>query len=475
MDERRSTPRRSRVGIQLGATLVAASVVAVALTTGAFLFWLTVRTSLYDGLQAGAEQDADAVASQLEEGGASSIGDLDDDRLVQVVDSDGAVVVVSEGAPRTPIAARDDAAAELRLDGVTYVTAVEDVDGGSYVVAGRSAESAEATLATVGTLLVVAVPLLVGLVALTAWIGVGRALSPVERMRRQVEGVTAATLAGRIDEPATGDEIARLARTLNDMLDRLDAAHENQRRFVSDASHELKSPLAAMRQYAEVARDHPDRISGRELSEAVLEEGERLDRLVQGMLVLAQLDEGVLRVEAGDVDLDDLLFEEARRVRETAALSVDTSGVVRRQGPRRCRLAPPTGAEPRRQRGQARAASRRILAADCGVGGDRGAGGARRRRRHPGGRTCPRLRAVRAAGRRACTRHGRQRPGPRDRAGDRRSTRRVRADRGVPVGWGVRGRHAAGGSGGPLITTRNRIRFRLASATEAHAGRIELE
>ena len=163
--------------------------------------------------------------------------------------------------------------------------------------------------------------------ALTAWVGVGRALSPVERMRRQVDGVTAATLAGRIDEPDTGDEIARLARTLNDMLDRLDTAQEQQRRFVSDASHELKSPLAAIRQYAEVARDHPDRISGRELSQAVIEEGERLDRLVQGMLVLAQVDEGVLRVDAVDVDLDDLLFEEARRVRETGAVVVDISGV----------------------------------------------------------------------------------------------------------------------------------------------------
>ena len=178
-----------------------------------------------------------------------------------------------------------------------------------------------------GVLLVIAVPCWSALVALTAWVGVGRALSPVERMRRQVDGVTAATLAGRIDVPDTGDEIARLARTLNDMLDRLDAAQEQQRRFVSDASHELKSPLAAIRQYAEVARDHPDRISERELSEAVLEEGERLDRLVQGMLVLAQVDEGVLRVDAVDVDLDDLLFEEARRIRETGALVVDISGV----------------------------------------------------------------------------------------------------------------------------------------------------
>ena len=102
MGERPPPTRRRRVGVRLGATLVAASVVAVALTAGAVLFWLTVRASLYDGLQAGAEQDASAVASQLEESGTNSIGEveeLDDDRLVQVVDPDGAVVAASEGAP----------------------------------------------------------------------------------------------------------------------------------------------------------------------------------------------------------------------------------------------------------------------------------------------------------------------------------------------------------------------------------------
>ena len=309
-------------------TLVAASVVAVALGLGALVFQLTLRSSLYDALRASAEQDAAAIASQVEDGGVGSLGELDDDRLVQVVDGSDAVVAASEDAPRTPVVSGDDDSALVRVDDETWLAAVDDADDDLTVIVGRSTESAEETLATVAQLLAVAVPLLVALVALTSWLVVGRALAPVERMRRQVDAVTATTLAERLDEPPTDDEIGRLARTLNGMLGRLEAAQATQRRFISDASHELKSPLAALRQYAEVARDHPERISEGELGEVVLEEGGRLERLVQGMLVLARADEGALRLDPADVDLDDLLLDEARRVRGAGTLTVDTSGIT---------------------------------------------------------------------------------------------------------------------------------------------------
>ena len=309
-------------------TLVAASVVAVALVLGALVFQLTLRSSLYDALRASAEQDAAAIASLVEDGGVGSLGELDDDRLVQVVDGSGAVVAASEDAPRTPVVSGDDDSALVRVDDETWLAAVEDADDDLTVIVGRSTESAEETLATVAQLLAVAVPLLVALVALTSWLVVGRALAPVERMRRQVDAVTATTLTERLDEPPTDDEIGRLAHTLNGMLGRLEAAQATQRRFISDASHELKSPLAALRQYAEVARDHPERIGEGELGEVVLEEGGRLERLVQGMLVLARADEGALRLDPADVDLDDLLLDEARRIRGAGSLTVDTSGIT---------------------------------------------------------------------------------------------------------------------------------------------------
>ncbi|MCD2441373.1 ATP-binding protein [Agromyces sp. SYSU K20354] len=326
------SPRRRRWrrgGVRTRITLVATSVVAVALVLGAVGFWFTLRTSLHDALRSAAEQDAAVIAERIDADGLGSFSEPDE-RLVQVVDEAGTIIFATDDAPATPVA-DDDGAPPVHVDGETFITAVEGfstdgVDG--IVIVGRDTESADETLATVARLLWIAVPLITVLVALTAWVIVGRALSPVERMRRQVAGVTAATLAQRIDEPPADDEIGRLAHTLNGMLDRLEAAQATQRRFISDASHELKSPLAALRQYAEVARAHPERITLDELGDAVLDEGGRLERLVQGMLVLANADEGALRIEHSDVDLDDLLLDEAKRVRSAARLAVDTSGIA---------------------------------------------------------------------------------------------------------------------------------------------------
>ena len=248
---------------------------------------------------------------------------------MQVVDDSGVVIAASENAPESPVATRNgDDPGTVRVGDTAFVTAVDDADGGFIVIAGRSTEPTDETLATVAGLLAIAVPLLIVLVAVTTWLVVGRALSPVERMRRQVDEVTSTTLARRVDETGADDEIGRLARTMNGMLDRLEASQATQRRFISDASHELRSPLAALRQYAEVARDHPERISKEELGDVVLDEGGRLERLVQGLLVLARADEGALRLDPTDVDLDDLLLEEARRVRAAGGPSVDTSGIA---------------------------------------------------------------------------------------------------------------------------------------------------
>ncbi len=322
------SPRR-RAGIRTRITLGATAVVAVALLLGAIVFWATLRLSLLDGLNASAQQDAAVIVSQLEGVGLASFGELDDDRFVQVVDDSGAVIAASENAPESPVATRNgDGPDTVRVGETAFVTAVDDADGGFIVIAGRSTEPTDETLATVAGLLAIAVPLLIVLVAVTTWLVVGRALSPVDRMRRQVDEVTATTLARRLDETGADDEIGRLARTMNGMLDRLEASQATQRRFISDASHELRSPLAALRQYAEVARDHPERITKEELGDVVLDEGWRLERLVQGLLVLARADEGVLRLEPTDVDLDDLLLDEARRVRGAGLLSVDTSGIT---------------------------------------------------------------------------------------------------------------------------------------------------
>jgi signal transduction histidine kinase len=172
-----------------------------------------------------------------------------------------------------------------------------------------------------------AVPVLLLLVATTTWITAGRALRPVERMRREVDAVTAQRLDRRLDTSGPADEVGRLAVTMNSMLDRLDESQRAQRRFISDASHELKSPLASIRQYAEVAKLHPDRVTQTELTDAVLDEGSRLEKIVHSMLLLAHADEHDLGHTPVAVDLDDILFAEAARLRASTAITVDASGI----------------------------------------------------------------------------------------------------------------------------------------------------
>jgi signal transduction histidine kinase len=114
---------------------------------------------------------------------------------------------------------------------------------------------------------------------------------------------------------------------MNAMLARLEQGHLRERRLVSDASHELRSPISAIRQHAEVARWHPEVSSLADLSAIVLAEGARLQRIVDDLLLLSALDEGSLRLRSEAVDLDDVVFEEAKRLRSTTPLRVDTDRV----------------------------------------------------------------------------------------------------------------------------------------------------
>jgi signal transduction histidine kinase len=111
------------------------------------------------------------------------------------------------------------------------------------------------------------------------------------------------------------------------MLDRLDASQRSQRRFVSDASHELRSPHAVLRQYAEVAEAHPDRVPTADLAATVRSEGARMQDIVESLLLLTRLDERGRAERTEAVDLDDLLLREARRVRAAGAVEVDATGV----------------------------------------------------------------------------------------------------------------------------------------------------
>jgi len=156
--------------------------------------------------------------------------------------------------------------------------------------------------------------LLVVVGAATFWF-VGRSLRPVEAIRAQVAGMSGRDLSRRVPVPEARDEVTRLAVTMNAMLDRFESAQRAQRQFVADASHELRSPIATLKASAEVSATHPDQTDHPLLIEGFLAETQRLDRLVNDLLLLARVDERGLRPDRREVDLDDLLDAERARVR----------------------------------------------------------------------------------------------------------------------------------------------------------------
>jgi signal transduction histidine kinase len=328
--------RLGRASVRLRTTAVAVLVVAVALLVGAVALVALVRGSLHDGVEAGAGQRASALAAQIEASGLpetepadSDDGDDPDDLVWQVIDADGTVVRSSQPLSR-PLPTEGADEATLPGGDHSYVVVTDDARSGGQeygVVVAASLEEVDDSTTALVTPLLVGVPLILLLVGGTTWVAAGRALTPVERIRSEVEQISGDRLDRRVPEPRSRDEIRRLARTMNEMLGRLEESRSRQQQFVADASHELRSPLASIRQTAEVARAHPGALPEGELANAVLEESARMQRLVEQLLLLTRADGVAAARAAYDVDLDDLALAEARRVGRSG-LDVETTGVA---------------------------------------------------------------------------------------------------------------------------------------------------
>ncbi|HLM63845.1 MAG TPA: HAMP domain-containing sensor histidine kinase [Acidimicrobiales bacterium] len=330
---------RARLGtVRVRTTALATIVVGVALAAGAVGLVLALRATLTSEVERSVRQQARAAAEVLESDGMPSLlvgdGADDDDVVAQVIDRDGHVVAASpavEGAPALADPAPGRYATfempgeDERFLGVA--TTADTPEGPRTVLVAGTLEAVDESSTVVVGLLVVGLPALLLVVAATTWRVAGRALAPVEAIRSTVDAVSAADLGRRVPEPATSDEIARLAATMNRMLARLEQAQARQRRFVADAGHELRSPVATIRQHAEVAGRYPDRVVVGDLAETVLAEALRLQRLVDDLLVLARADEHALDLRRRPLDLDDVVLDEARRLRATTEVEVDASAV----------------------------------------------------------------------------------------------------------------------------------------------------
>jgi heavy metal sensor kinase len=199
----------------------------------------------------------------------------------------------------------------MRGQAVRLLTARITVRGQPYLVdVGLPMGELQEVLAEFRVTVLILIPLGVLAAVLGGYWISGRALAPVDRISSTALSITAERLDRRLDVPGTGDELQRLSETLNAMLDRLSASFEDVRRFTSDASHELRTPVSVMRTTAEVSLRQP-RTSDeyRAALEDVLREAERASALVDGLLVLARADAGVDRAAVGPLDLGGQLGE----------------------------------------------------------------------------------------------------------------------------------------------------------------------
>ncbi|HEX2894455.1 MAG TPA: HAMP domain-containing sensor histidine kinase [Marmoricola sp.] len=353
-------PRRFRLvaGVRGRSVLASVVVVTFALAVGTAVFVTQLQHALLAGVEENATSQAVHVAQQVHLDGVSGIEeDLSasarDGQLVQVIDDTGTVVAASTiRASKQPISRRRPPGGQVIVesagrqplvdDDSDYLVAVTSTswsDESYRVVVAAPIGAQQESVRTALSLLLIGLPLLVLLVGVATWLLVGRALSPVERMRARVAAIGGARVRERLDVPTTGDEIARLAMTLNEMLARLDHAGQAQRQFVADAGHELRSPLATLNAAVEVARRESDAHAWAELSNVMQAELGRLGRLVDDLLLLATVDERGLKIRHRDVDLDDLVDEQRRRLRTHPLLTVQVAAEPTRVRGDRTRLA----------------------------------------------------------------------------------------------------------------------------------------
>lgn len=205
--------------------------------------------------------------------------------------------------------------------------ATSPTHGSVTIVALTSIAPAVATGRGAALLLAAVFALLLVVVALFSWHMTERTLRPVERMRQSAEAIPASDLSRRVSVPDGDRDLSRLARTFNDLLARVEAAMDAQRRFVSDASHELKGPVAATKVMLETARAHPEAVDPSTLLSDLANENEQLQGIVADLLALARQDEGRLQVNLTPLDLCDLIYEEVSSLERRSAVSLDVSGV----------------------------------------------------------------------------------------------------------------------------------------------------
>ncbi|WP_055478656.1 sensor histidine kinase [Sphaerimonospora mesophila] len=303
-------------------TLIATAAAALVLIPVAIIADIVLRHGIADRIWDDSLSTASRIAAEVQVGRLpdplpTSGNGID---LIEVVTSDGRIMAASAPARELRRLSPLRPAPHTRVSRATscslphgeclYVTAVKvsPEPDSAVVYAGRATPAVLGTrLPELGLLL--ACLLLCGGVASIAWLVAGRALRPVEAIRSELGEVAPSNPGCRVPEPPGDDEIARLARTANDALSRLERSIQQQRQFAADASHELRTPIAGIRAQLECARLHPE--DTEEAVEAALRDTGRLEAIVTDLLLLARLGTAPPTVREF-LDLGELLTAEIR-------------------------------------------------------------------------------------------------------------------------------------------------------------------
>lgn len=318
-------------GIRLRITATAVAAAAIVLLAVSAAVVALQRQALAGALdEALTDRVEDVVAAWRKGRLPARITPATGEEVAQVVGPDGRIVAATRNlrnSPALPVSVppAGGTATDLRIGDDDVRLLSRAVPGLGDVHVGTDAGAARESTAALVRALAITVPLAVAALGILTWWLVGRALRPVETIRAEVSEIESSDLGRRVPQPGTNDELDRLAVTMNEMLARLEHSAAGQQRFVADASHELRSPLARLRTLLEVelaSNPHPADVTRQALDDVI-----GMQRIVTDLLHLARADAGELITAREPVDLDDIVLREVRRMRDECGLTIDVSRV----------------------------------------------------------------------------------------------------------------------------------------------------
>jgi len=320
-------------------TFAATVIVLLVLVTTAAALVAAQSAVLTDNVDEVLVRHGQTIEAQLDD--VTRTGEIpgmgDDDAFGHVIDESGQVLASTPG-PAADFALEDmglrpPVGDDPRFQSVhipgepDYRVMIRPAGGDMEIIVGTPLDDVADSVTALIRALLIATPAAGLLLALLVWLLVGRVLLPVERIRQQVAAIGGESLDRRVPVPPSRDEIARLAETMNGMLARLEGSAERQRRFVADASHELRGPLTRIRTELEVDLAHPEAADFAATHRSILDDTENLEALVDDLLTLARSDERGVAGRRDPVDLDDIVLSEVERLGTDARKAVDVAAV----------------------------------------------------------------------------------------------------------------------------------------------------